>query len=46
MPTNKRWVLKRRPKGEIKPGDALDAVGRLFSGDHEGKLLVRVSPEP
>jgi NADPH-dependent curcumin reductase CurA len=26
--------------------NALDAVGRLFTGAHDGKLLVRVSPEP
>jgi NADPH-dependent curcumin reductase CurA len=26
--------------------NAVDAVGRLFTGEHEGKLLVRVSPEP
>lgn len=26
--------------------NALDALGLLFSGDHDGKLLVRVSPEP
>jgi NADPH-dependent curcumin reductase CurA len=25
---------------------AVDALGRLFTGDHDGKLLVRVSPEP
>ncbi|MDR3506849.1 MAG: NADP-dependent oxidoreductase [Caulobacteraceae bacterium] len=26
--------------------NAVDALGRLFTGDHDGKLLVRVSPEP
>ena len=26
--------------------NALEAVKRLFTGDHDGKLLVRVSPEP
>jgi NADPH-dependent curcumin reductase CurA len=25
---------------------AVDALGRLFTGDHDGKLLVQVSPEP
>ncbi|HEY1927656.1 MAG TPA: NADP-dependent oxidoreductase [Caulobacteraceae bacterium] len=25
--------------------NAVDALGRLFTGDHDGKLLVRVSPE-
>jgi NADPH-dependent curcumin reductase CurA len=26
--------------------NAVAAVGRLFTGEHDGKLLVRVSPEP
>ncbi len=26
--------------------NAVEAVGRLFTGAHDGKLLVRVSPEP
>lgn len=26
--------------------NAVDAVQRLFTGDHDGKLLVRISPEP
>ncbi len=26
--------------------NAVDALGRLFTGDHDGKLLVRISPEP
>lgn len=26
--------------------NSLSALGRLFTGDHDGKLLVRVSPEP
>ena len=26
--------------------NALESVKRLFTGDHDGKLLVRVSPEP
>jgi NADPH-dependent curcumin reductase CurA len=26
--------------------NAVEAVGRLFTGDHDGKLLIRVSPEP
>jgi NADPH-dependent curcumin reductase CurA len=35
-------------KAHVEDGleNALDAVGRLFTGDHDGKLLVRVSPEP
>ena len=26
--------------------NAADAVKRLFTGDHDGKLLVQISPEP
>ena len=26
--------------------NAADAVKRLFTGDHDGKLMIRVSPEP
>lgn len=26
--------------------NAVDALGRLFTGEHDGKLLVQVSPEP
>jgi NADPH-dependent curcumin reductase CurA len=26
--------------------NAVEALGRLFTGDHDGKLLVRISPEP
>jgi NADPH-dependent curcumin reductase len=26
--------------------NAVGALGRLFTGDHDGKLLVRISPEP
>ena len=35
-------------KAHVEDGleNAVDALGRLFSGDHDGKLLVRVSPEP
>jgi len=35
-------------KAHVEDGleNALDAVGRLFTGDHDGKLLIRVSPEP
>jgi NADPH-dependent curcumin reductase CurA len=35
-------------KAHVEDGleNAVDAVGRLFTGDHDGKLLVRVSPEP
>ena len=35
-------------KAHVEDGleNALDAVHRLFTGDHDGKLLIRVSPEP
>ena len=35
-------------KAHVEDGleNALDSVGRLFTGDHDGKLLIRVSPEP
>ena len=35
-------------KAHVEDGleNAVEAVGRLFTGDHDGKLLVRVSPEP
>ena len=35
-------------KADVVDGleNAVDAVGRLFTGAHDGKLLVRVSPEP
>ena len=33
-------------KAHVEDGleNAVEAVGRLFTGDHDGKLLVRVSP--
>jgi NADPH-dependent curcumin reductase CurA len=35
-------------KAHVEDGleNAVEAVGRLFTGEHDGKLLVRVSPEP
>ena len=35
-------------KAHVEDGleNAVEAVGRLFTGDHDGKLLLRVSPEP
>ena len=35
-------------KADVVDGleNAVEAVGRLFTGAHDGKLLVRVSPEP
>jgi hypothetical protein len=44
------WVLegKLKYKVHVEQGleNAVGAVRRLFSGDHDGKLLVQVSPEP
>jgi NADPH-dependent curcumin reductase len=39
---------KLKWKADVVDGleNAVDAVGRLFTGAHDGKLLVRVSPEP
>ncbi|HEY2659294.1 MAG TPA: NADP-dependent oxidoreductase [Caulobacteraceae bacterium] len=45
-----QWVGEGRIKWKDHVVDglenAVDALGRLFTGDHDGKLLVRVSPEP
>ena len=38
--------LKWKAHVEYGLENAVDALGRLFSGDHDGKLLVRVSAEP
>jgi len=44
------WVLGGQIKWKAHVVDGLEnaaeAVKRLFTGDHDGKLLVRVSPEP
>ncbi len=44
------WVMSGQLKWKVHIEDglenAVEAVGRLFTGDHDGKLLVRVSPEP
>ena len=44
------WVTGGQLKWKVHIEDglenALESVGRLFSGEHDGKLLVRVSPEP
>jgi NADPH-dependent curcumin reductase CurA len=44
------WVLSGQIKWKAHVEDGLEnadqAVKRLFTGDHDGKLLVRVSPEP
>ncbi len=44
------WVAQGKIKWKDHVVDGLenapDAVKRLFTGDHDGKLMVRVSPEP
>jgi NADPH-dependent curcumin reductase CurA len=40
MTTNRQWVLRRRPEGEIRPGD-LELVERPLPEIGEGELLVR-----
>jgi NADPH-dependent curcumin reductase CurA len=40
MPDMKRWVLRRRPKGEIQPGD-LEFVTEPLRDLRDGEVLVR-----
>ena len=44
------WAAEGRIKWKVHVEEgletALDALNRLFTGDHDGKLLVRVSEEP
>jgi len=44
------WVASGQIKWKAHVEDGLEnaatAVGRLFTGDHDGKLLIRISPEP
>jgi hypothetical protein len=44
------WTLEGKLKYKVHVEQGLEnatrAVHRLFSGDHDGKLLVQVSPEP
>jgi NADPH-dependent curcumin reductase CurA len=44
------WVLSGQLKWKAHVEDGLEnaekALGRLFTGDHDGKLMIRVSPEP
>ncbi len=44
------WVLEGKLKYKVHVDQGLEnavqSVKRLFSGDHDGKLLVQVSPEP
>lgn len=45
-----RWIAEGRLKWSVHVVEGLDqavaAVHRLFTGEHDGKLLVRISPEP
>lgn len=44
------WLADGRVKWKVHVDDgldgAVDSLNRLFTGDHDGKLLVRVSEEP
>ncbi|HYE44506.1 MAG TPA: NADP-dependent oxidoreductase [Caulobacter sp.] len=40
MPTNRQWILKRRPQGEIAPGD-LELRDSAVRDLAEGEVLVR-----
>src|SRR5512143_3421956 len=40
MANLKRWVLRRRPEGEIRPGD-LELVEEPIADLHDGEVLVR-----
>jgi len=44
------WVMEGKIKWKAHAVDGLEnaaeAVKRLFTGDHDGKLLIRISPEP
>jgi NADPH:quinone reductase-like Zn-dependent oxidoreductase len=44
------WVMEGKIKWKAFAVDGLEnaaeAVKRLFTGDHDGKLLIRISPEP
>jgi len=44
------WLQDGTVKWKVHVDDglenALDSLNRLFTGDHDGKLLVRVSEEP
>jgi len=45
-----RWVMEGKLKYKVHVEQGLDnavaSVGKLFTGAHDGKLLVQVSPEP
>jgi NADPH-dependent curcumin reductase CurA len=44
------WVIQDKLKWKVHVDQglegAMESLQRLFTGDHDGKLLIRVSPEP
>jgi hypothetical protein len=44
------WVMQGKLKWKVHVDDglegAMDSLQRLFTGDHDGKLLIQCSPEP
>jgi NADPH-dependent curcumin reductase CurA len=44
------WVMQGQLKWKVHVDQglegAMDSLQRLFTGDHDGKLLIQVSPEP
>lgn len=44
------WVMEGKLKWKVHVDQglegAIDSLQRLFTGDHDGKLLIQVSPEP
>jgi NADPH-dependent curcumin reductase CurA len=44
------WLAEGKVKWKVHVDDGLEgavtSLNRLFTGDHDGKLLVRVSEEP
>jgi NADPH-dependent curcumin reductase CurA len=44
------WVMAGQLKWKVHVDQglegAMDSLQRLFTGDHDGKLLIQVSPEP
>ena len=44
------WVMEGKLKWKVHVDQglegAMDSLQRLFTGDHDGKLLIQVSPEP
>ena len=44
------WVMEGKLKWKVHVDQglegAMDSLQRLFTGNHDGKLLIQVSPEP